>query len=225
VLATLFTIWLERRVVARMQMRIGPNRVGPFGLMQGLADGIKLALKEDIIPRAADRVVFIIAPIIATIPAFLAVSVIPFGPKVSIFGEETVLQLTDLPVGVLMVVAAAERRGLRPRAGRLVQRLDLPAARRAAFLRPGHLVRGGDEPVVRGRLPLRGSMSTSDIVNAQASGVTAFAWTCPRGTPCCCSRPSPSTASRWSVRPTARRSTSPRPRASWSAASTPSTRR
>src|SRR5262245_65429979 len=72
VLLTLFNIWLERRVVARMQHRIGPNVHGPFGLLQSLADGVKLALKEDIIPTAADKAVFILAPAIATIPAFTA---------------------------------------------------------------------------------------------------------------------------------------------------------
>jgi NADH-quinone oxidoreductase subunit H len=102
---TLFMIWAERRVVARMQQRLGPNRVGPFGLLQGLADGIKLALKEDLIPSAADRIVFIIAPIISAIPAFMAFAVIPFGPTVSIFGQHTNLQLTDLPVAVLFVLA------------------------------------------------------------------------------------------------------------------------
>jgi NADH-quinone oxidoreductase subunit H len=102
---TLFMIWAERRVVARMQQRLGPNRVGPFGLLQGLADGIKLALKEDLIPTAADKFVFIIAPIISAIPAFMAFAVIPFGPTVSIFGKHTNLQLTDLPVAVLFVLA------------------------------------------------------------------------------------------------------------------------
>ena len=102
---TLFMIWAERRVVARMQQRLGPNRVGPFGLLQGLADGIKLALKEDLIPSAADRIVFIIAPIISAIPAFVAFAVIPFGPTVSIFGQHTNLQLTDLPVAVLFILA------------------------------------------------------------------------------------------------------------------------
>ena len=107
VVMTLFTIWWERRVVARMQHRIGPNRVGTFGLLQSLADGIKLALKEDIIPKAADRAVFILAPVIATIPAFMAFAVIPFGPRVSIGGHPTNLQLTDLPVAVLYILAVA----------------------------------------------------------------------------------------------------------------------
>jgi NADH-quinone oxidoreductase subunit H len=107
VVITLLTIWAERRVVARMQQRSGPNRVGPFGVGQGLADGFKLALKEDIIPAMADKPVYVLAPIISAIPAFLAFSVIPFGPKVSIAGNETALQLTDLNVGVLWILACA----------------------------------------------------------------------------------------------------------------------
>ncbi|HVN11073.1 MAG TPA: NADH-quinone oxidoreductase subunit H, partial [Kineosporiaceae bacterium] len=77
VVATLLMIWAERRVVGRMQSRPGPNRTGPFGLLQPLADGVKLALKEDIVPRAVDRAVFIIAPIISAITCFLAFAVIP----------------------------------------------------------------------------------------------------------------------------------------------------
>ncbi|MGB7981623.1 MAG: NADH-quinone oxidoreductase subunit NuoH [Candidatus Nanopelagicales bacterium] len=107
VVAVLLTIWGERRVVARMQMRLGPNRVGPFGVLQGLMDGIKLALKEDIMPTAADKAVFFIAPIISVVPAFLALAVIPFGPEVSILGTRTPLQLTDFPVAVLYVLAIA----------------------------------------------------------------------------------------------------------------------
>ncbi|WP_344153453.1 NADH-quinone oxidoreductase subunit NuoH [Nocardioides koreensis] len=107
VLLTLFNIWWERRVVARMQHRIGPNVNGPFGLLQSLADGVKLALKEDIIPKAADKAVFLIAPVLAVIPAFVTFSVIPFGPEVSMFGHETPLQLTDMPVAVLFVIAIA----------------------------------------------------------------------------------------------------------------------
>ncbi len=109
VVLTLFNIWLERRVVARMQHRIGPNVHGPFGLLQSLADGVKLALKEDIIPKAADKVVFILAPVIATIPAFVTFSVIPFGPVVKLpwSDRHTPLQLTDMPMAVLFVLAVA----------------------------------------------------------------------------------------------------------------------
>ena len=83
VLLTLFAIVFERKVVARMQQRIGPNRVGPRGYLQSLADGLKLAFKEDIMPALADKPVYFLAPIIACIPAFLAFSVIPLGPTVS----------------------------------------------------------------------------------------------------------------------------------------------
>ena len=107
VLLTLFNIWLERRVVGRMQHRIGPNVNGPFGLLQSLADGVKLALKEDLVPKAADKVVFLLAPILATVPAFVAWAVIPFGPEVNFFGHRTPLQLTDMPVAVLFVLAIA----------------------------------------------------------------------------------------------------------------------
>ena len=104
-LMTMFAIWAERRLVGRMQNRLGPNRAGPFGLLQPVADGIKLALKEDIIPLGADKLVFILAPLIAAAPAMIGFSIIPFGPVVSIFGVRTPLQLTDLPVAVLLVLA------------------------------------------------------------------------------------------------------------------------
>lgn len=107
VVLTLLSVWGERRIVARMQMRLGPNRVGPFGLIQALADGVKLALKEDIIPKAADRAVFILAPIISATTCFMAFAVIPLTGTVTLFGEETIMQLTDLPVGVLYVLATA----------------------------------------------------------------------------------------------------------------------
>ncbi|WP_406024585.1 NADH-quinone oxidoreductase subunit NuoH [Nocardioides sp. NBC_00850] len=107
VVLTLFNIWWERKVVARMQHRIGPNRHGPFGLLQSLADGVKLALKEDLTPEKADKIVFITAPILATVPAFVTFSVIPFGPEVNLFGVQTPLQLTDMPVAVLFVMAIA----------------------------------------------------------------------------------------------------------------------
>ncbi len=104
-LVTLFMIWAERRVIGRMQQRPGPNRAGPFGLLQSLMDGIKLPLKEDIIPRGVDKFLFWAAPAIAVIPAFISFAIIPFGPEVSIFGVRTPLQVADLPVGVLLVLA------------------------------------------------------------------------------------------------------------------------
>ncbi|MEO6501565.1 MAG: NADH-quinone oxidoreductase subunit NuoH [Jatrophihabitantaceae bacterium] len=107
VVMTLFSIVFERKVVGRMQNRIGPNRTGPWGTLQSLADGVKLAFKEEIIPTLADKPVYWIAPVVSVVPAFLAFSVIPFGPEVSIFGERTMLQLTDLPVGVLVIFACS----------------------------------------------------------------------------------------------------------------------
>ena len=107
VVLTIMSVWAERRIVARMQMRVGPNRVGKFGLIQALADGVKLALKEDLIPAAADKIVFIIAPIISATAAFMAFAVMPLTGPVNFFGEETVMQLTDIPVGVLYVLAIA----------------------------------------------------------------------------------------------------------------------
>jgi NADH-quinone oxidoreductase subunit H len=107
VLLTLMAVWGERRLVGRMQQRPGPNRVGPFGLIQSLADGVKLALKEDIIPTAADKIVFVLAPIISATTAFMAFAVIPITGEVTLFGRQTAMQLTDLPVGVLYILAVA----------------------------------------------------------------------------------------------------------------------
>ena len=167
VLLTLFTIWWERRVVARMQSRVGPNRVGPFGLLQSLMDGFKLALKEEIIPKTAHRAVYWIAPVISATMAFIAFAVIPFGPMVSIFGVETPLQLTDFPVSVLYVLAVASigiygivlagwssgstyplLGGLRSSAQMISYELAMSMSFVAVFL-------------------YAGSMSTSDIVAAQ----------------------------------------------------------
>jgi NADH-quinone oxidoreductase subunit H len=106
---TLFTIWYERRVVAFMQQRQGPNMNGPFGLLQSLADGMKLMFKEDFTPTAADKVVFMLAPFVVSIPAITAFAVIPMAGMVRVpFTDITTpLQVTDLPVSVLFIVAVA----------------------------------------------------------------------------------------------------------------------
>ncbi len=169
VVMTLFTIWYERRVVARMQVRPGPNRHGPFGLLQSLADGLKLAFKEDIMPLKADKIVFFIAPVISTICAFTAFAIIPFGPFVSIFGQKTPLQLTDIPVAVLLVLACSGLGiygivlsgwssgstypllgGLRSSAQMISYEVAMGLSIVAVFMAAG-------------------SMSTSEIVNAQAN--------------------------------------------------------
>jgi NADH-quinone oxidoreductase subunit H len=103
--SVMFTIWAERRVVALMQQRIGPNRVGPFGLLQALADGIKLFFKEDIRPIGVDRGTYVLAPMAAMIPAFLSFAIVPIGQDFRIGHRIISLQLTDLNVGILFFLA------------------------------------------------------------------------------------------------------------------------
>jgi NADH-quinone oxidoreductase subunit H len=103
--AVLFMVWFERKVISDMQSRIGPDRAGPWGLLQTLADGIKLFFKEDLLPDRADRRVFRLAPFLSIVPAFAAFAVVPFGETISIAGRETHLQLADPPVGVLFLLA------------------------------------------------------------------------------------------------------------------------
>ncbi|MET9019855.1 NADH-quinone oxidoreductase subunit NuoH [Actinopolymorpha sp. NPDC004070] len=170
---TIFNVWFERKVVARMQHRTGPKVHGPFGLLQSLADGVKLSLKETIKPKNVDTVIYVMAPVISAAMAFTAFSVIPLGPEVSIFGHRTPLQLTDLPVGVLLVLAVASLGiygivlggwssgstypllgGLRSSAQMISYEVAMGLAFVAVFL-------------------YSGSMSTSEIVAAQAHGSAA----------------------------------------------------
>jgi NADH-quinone oxidoreductase subunit H len=104
-LSVLMYIWFLRKVIARMQNRIGPDRAGPFGLLQTLADGIKLFFKEQSEPTTADRRIFFLAPYLSLLPAFLAFSIVPFGGVVTIAGHQTFLQLADLPVGIMWLIA------------------------------------------------------------------------------------------------------------------------
>jgi NADH-quinone oxidoreductase subunit H len=166
----IFMIWAERRLIGRMQNRPGPNRWGPFGLLQPVADALKLPLKEDIVPRQVDKFVFTLAPILAAAPALVSFAIIPFGPEVSIFGVRTPLQLTDLPVAVLLVLAMssigvygivlagwasrspyAVLGGLRSSAQVISYEIAMSLSFVAVFL-------------------YAGSLSTTGIVNAQAHG-------------------------------------------------------
>ncbi|MGI5995282.1 NADH-quinone oxidoreductase subunit NuoH [Saccharomonospora viridis] len=104
---TVFMIVWERKALGRMQNRPGPNRVGPNGWFQSIADAIKLPFKEQVIPDTADRKIYFLAPMIVAVPAMIGLAAIPFGPEVTIFGERTVLQLIELPVSVLLILAGA----------------------------------------------------------------------------------------------------------------------
>ncbi|MFI7602812.1 NADH-quinone oxidoreductase subunit NuoH [Actinoplanes sp. NPDC049681] len=179
-LLTLFTINYERKVVARMAVRPGPNQVGPKGWLQSLTDGIKLPFKEEIIPKTADKAVYFIAPVISATCAFTAFSVIPFGPVVSIFGHKTALQLTDVPASVLVLLACSSMSvygvvlagwasgstypllgGLRSSAQMISYEVAMGLSIVAVFMTAG-------------------TMSTSQIVKAQAgngvSGVDILGW-------------------------------------------------
>ena len=113
--ATMLMVWFERKTIAGMQNRVGPNKAGPWGLLQTLADGIKLFFKEDLLPERSDRFVFRLAPYLSLAPAFLAFAVIPLGGDyrdgkggmVTLFGEQTRLQLADPPVGVLFALVVS----------------------------------------------------------------------------------------------------------------------
>ena len=215
--SVLFAIWFERKVVARMQVRPGPNWHGPFGLLQSLADAMKLLLKEDITVKAADKLVYLVAPMISVFCSLLVFAVIPFGPSV------------------------AHVRRASPRSSSPTSRWRCSTSSACASLGVYGIVLGGwssgstypllgsvrsTAQVISYELAMglslvsvfivAGSMSTSQIVNVADRR---------SGGSCRCCRRSSSTSSRWSARPTGSRSTSPRPRASWCPASRPSTPR
>ncbi|MEZ5203376.1 MAG: complex I subunit 1 family protein [Acidimicrobiales bacterium] len=112
-LATMLMIWFERKVISDLQNRIGPNRAGPFGILQTLADGLKVLLKEDLVPERSDRIVFRLAPILTMVPAFITFSLIPLGGDfrdgkggvIEVFGHKTMLQLANPGAGILVALA------------------------------------------------------------------------------------------------------------------------
>ncbi len=112
-IGVIFMIWFERKIIADLQNRVGPNKAGPWGLLQTLADGLKLIMKEDLIPDRADRRVFILAPFLSAVPAFVTFTVVPIAGGfdgehngvVELFGHETYLQVADPPIGVLLILA------------------------------------------------------------------------------------------------------------------------
>ena len=104
-ISVLLYVWMERKVIADFQTRKGPMRAGPRGILITLADGIKLFFKEGITPTLADRPVYLIAPVVAMLPAFLAFAVIPFGASVTLFGREVPFQIADLSIGILWILA------------------------------------------------------------------------------------------------------------------------
>src|ERR1700749_5105853 len=111
-----YTTWLERKVIGRIQNRWGPTRVGPFGLLQPLADGIKFILKEDMVPDNVHKVLFIMAPMLALAMSLIAIAVIPFGNTITIAGRTTALQISgivtsnggisDINIGLLVILGA-----------------------------------------------------------------------------------------------------------------------
>ncbi|MBI4475221.1 MAG: NADH-quinone oxidoreductase subunit H, partial [Acidobacteria bacterium] len=161
---------LERKVIAFMQVRLGPMRVGPHGLLQPIADGLKLMLKEDIIPDRADRLIFTLAPIITLIPAFIVFAVIPFGPTIELFGRQISLYITDLNIGVLYVLSISSVGILGIILGGWASNSKYPllgALRSAAQMVSYEVALGFS---VMGVLMLAGTLSLVGIVEAQRSG-------------------------------------------------------
>ncbi|MCW5879923.1 MAG: NADH-quinone oxidoreductase subunit NuoH [Anaerolineae bacterium] len=163
-----YQTWLERKVVSKMQYRIGPNRAGPFGLLLPLADGIKLIFKEELIPAMADKVIFVAAPVVSMIVALLVFAVIPIGPSIIVFGREVTLQLADINVGLMYVLAVSSLGIYGIVLGGWASNNKyalLGGLRSSAQLISYELVLG---LALMGSVMLTGTLSLNQIVNAQA---------------------------------------------------------
>ncbi|MHB1062931.1 MAG: NADH-quinone oxidoreductase subunit NuoH [Georgenia sp.] len=169
ILSVLLALWVERRGLGRMQTRSGPNVVGPLGLFQAIADALKLVLKEDFWLKGADRVLYLLAPFIAAFSSFMVYAVLPFGPGVTMFGIRTPLQLTDMPVAVLYILAITSVGVYALVLGGWSANSTYPllgAVRSSAQVISYELSMGLSLVSV---FLVAGSMSTSQIVNSQTS--------------------------------------------------------
>ena len=168
ILNVLLALWVERRTIGRMQTRPGPNVAGPFGLFQAIADAVKLLFKEDMWTRKADKFIYLLAPSISAFAAFSIFAVVPMGPNVSIFGHSTPLQLADMPVAALYILAISSLGLYGIVLGGWSASSTLPlygAVRSAAQVISYELSMGMSLVAV---FLMAGSMSTSHIVASQA---------------------------------------------------------
>jgi hypothetical protein len=151
-----YATWLERKVVAHMQARWGPYLVGPHGLLQPVADGIKFILKEDIMPLEADKIIYWLAPFLGFVLAFLSIAVIPFGEGFTLYGHSIQFQITDLNVGLLFVFAVTSLGVYSIALAGWSSNSKYPLLRRAAVVRADDQLRafagtGGDRHADDGR--------------------------------------------------------------------------
>ncbi|HET7488766.1 MAG TPA: NADH-quinone oxidoreductase subunit NuoH [Acidimicrobiales bacterium] len=169
-LSVMFMVWFERKLVSDMQNRIGPNRAGPWGLLQTMADGIKLFFKEDLLPAEADRRVFRLAPYLSLVPAFLTFAIVPIGGTVHIGTHTTRLQLADPPVGILFLLACSGVAvyGVMLAGWSSGSKYPLLGSVRASAQMVSYEAALGLS--IASVVLITGSLLTSDIVNEQASG-------------------------------------------------------
>lgn len=167
-LGAAYLVLVERKLLGRMQLRYGPNRVGPFGLLQPLADGVKMILKEDLVPQGADRFLFMMVPAVLPLTTLLAFAVVPFGTELTIMGQQVPMVITDLDVGVLFVLSLSSVGVYSLALGGWASNSKyslLGAVRGVGQMISYELPLGLSlVPVIM----LAGSMSLVDIVNAQA---------------------------------------------------------
>ncbi|MGH7407497.1 MAG: NADH-quinone oxidoreductase subunit NuoH [Candidatus Methylomirabilales bacterium] len=167
-LTVAYLTWAERKIIGDLQVRWGPSRVGPFGLLQPVADGIKLFFKEDLVPAGADRAIFLLAPILSMIPALISFAVIPFGDTVRLFGRTIDLVITDINIGILYVFAVTSMGvyGIVLGGWASNSKYSLLGGLRSAAQMVSYEMSLGLSVV--GVLMLSQSLSLVDIVNAQA---------------------------------------------------------